>query len=243
MKKLLVLTTLGILATSSFSNLKAEDNRTEERWGIGTGMLIGAMAGGPVGAFIGAASGAIIGDKLNEAQKVESLNQKIADNNVHISSLKESLAKKSKVLDNAKILLSEQKAAQIKVNRNKALLADLQVDVMFRTNSTELETNSTDKISPLIFMMEQFPQLQLQLTGHGDILGTRKANKEVALERTMIIKDAFVDAGIEPHRILLINQGKSQATALLDDLDGRAMERRVRIRFIQEEDKSTFALN
>jgi len=242
MKKLLVLTTIGILATSSLSTLKAEDNRTEEHWGFGTGLIIGAVAGGPVGAILGAASGAVIGDKLNEAQKVESLNQEIAENNFQISSLKETLAEKNKVLDDARLLLSEQQAAQIKVNRNKALLADLQVDVMFRTNSTELEIDSAEKITPLVFMMQQFPQLQLQLTGHGDILGTRKANKQVALERTMTVKDTFIAAGVEPHRILLINEGKNQATALLDDLDGRAMERRVRIRFLQEENKSTFAL-
>jgi len=242
MKKLLVLTVIGFFALSSFGTLRAEDNRTEENWGFGTGMVIGALAGGPVGAIIGAASGAVIGDKLNDAQKVEPLNKQIAENKIHINSLQESLVEKDRVLDDARLLLSEQKAAQIKVSRNKELLSGIQIDLMFRTNSRELETGSNDKISPLVLMLEQFPQLELQLTGHGDVLGTDEANRQVAFERTQTVRQAFIDAGIDEQRIHHINQGRNQASAKIDDLDGRALDRRVRIRFIQVENNSTFAL-
>ncbi len=242
MKKLLVLTGIGLMSLSSINSLKAEDNRTEEHWGFGTGIVIGALAGGPVGAIIGAASGAVIGDKLNEAQKVDSLNEQIAENNMHISGLKESLVSKDKVIDEAKILLSEQRAAQIKVSRNKELLAGIQIDLMFRTNSRQMEVGSADKITPLVLMLEQFPQLELQLIGHGDVLGSDEANQQVALERTQTVRQAFIDVGIDEQRIHHVNQGRTQAIAAFDDLDGRAFDRRVRVRFIQVDNQSTFAL-
>jgi len=130
----------------------------------------------------------------------------------------------------------------VKVSQNKETLASLQVDLMFRTNSRDLETGSAEKITPLVLMMEQFPQLELQLTGHSDILGTDDANRLVALERTQTVQQAFIDAGIEKQRIHLINLGRTKASASLEDHDGRALDRRVRIRFIQAENQSTFAL-
>ena len=57
MKKSLLLTAIGLSTIISFNNVQAEDNRTEENIGFGTGLVIGAIAGGPIGAIIGAASG------------------------------------------------------------------------------------------------------------------------------------------------------------------------------------------
>jgi len=119
----------------------------------------------------------------------------------------------------------------------------LQVDLMFRTNSRTLESGAIEKIAPLVLMLEQFPQLELQLTGHGDVLGSIEENNLVAHERTLTVKQAFIKAGIEQQRIHLLNSGKDQAVALIDDLDGRALERRVRVQFMQAVGKASFANN
>ena len=242
MKKSLLLTAIGLSTIISFNNVQAEDNRTEENIGFGTGLVIGAIAGGPIGAIIGAASGVWLGDKVNEAEKVEPLTEKIAQHRVHLDSLEESLAEQSHFLDQANLLLAENEATQMKVAQNKNLMTGLQIDLMFRTNSSQLETGAVEKIAPLVLMLEQFPQLQLQLTGHGDVLGTDAANEVVSLDRTVAVKQSFINAGIDEQRIHLISSGRSQAEASLEDTDGRALERRVRIRFMHTESKGVFAL-
>lgn len=242
MKKTLLLTALGLSIILSFTDINAADNRTEERIGFGSGLIIGAIAGGPVGAIIGAVSGVWLGDQVNEAEKVNPLNKQIAEHRVHLNVLKASLAEQKDYLDQANFLLADQQLSQQKVAQNKQLMAGLQVDLMFRTNSTQLENGALDKIAPLVLMLEQFPQLELQLTGHGDVLGTKDGNSKVALQRTLTVKQSFVRAGIDEQRIHLINSGRSQAEASLEDIDGRALDRRVRISFMHSEARSSLAL-
>jgi outer membrane protein OmpA-like peptidoglycan-associated protein len=242
MKKILLLTIPGLMMMVNFSNIRADDNKTEEHVGFSSGLIIGALAGGPVGAIIGAASGAWLGDQVNEADKVEPLNMQIAQNKLHLLSLQVSLAEQSKVIDQSNILLEKQQVTLKKVAAHKELMSGLQVDLMFRTNSRQLEMGALQKIAPLVLMLEQFPQLELQLTGHGDVLGTDKANQQVALERTITVKQSFVNAGIDGQRIHLINLGRSQAEATLEDVDGRALDRRVRIEFMQAQTKPAIAL-
>ena len=242
MKKSLLFTTIGLSAIISFNNIQAADNRTEERIGFGSGLIIGAIAGGPIGAIIGAASGVWLGDQVNEAEKVEPLNQKIAENKEHLNSLQLSLAEQSAYLDKANLMLADQQASAKKVAQHEALITGLQIDLMFRSNSRQLEMDAVEKIAPLIMMLEQFPQLELELTGHGDVLGTTAANQQVALERNQAVKQVFIHAGIEEQRIHLINSGRSHAEASLEDVDGRAFERRVRIRFMHSELNNAIAL-
>jgi len=242
MKKALLVTTLGLSTLISFSNIQAADNRTEERVGFSSGLILGAIAGGPVGAIIGAASGAWLGDKVNEAEKVGPLNRQIANNKMQLNSLEKNIAQQRSILDQANILLAEQDHRLMKVANNKTLMTGLQIDVMFRSNSWQLESGAIEKIAPLVLMMEQFPQLELQLTGHGDTLGTNEGNTKVALERTLTVKQSFTNAGIESQRIHLTNSGRSEANASIEDVDGRALDRRVRIRFMQTQDKAVLAL-
>lgn len=242
MKRLNVLTAISFGALVSFTPLQAKDNKTEQHIGVGTGLIIGALAGGPVGAFIGAAGGAWLGDKVNEAEKVDTLNGQLAQQQLRLSSLQTSLTETSQDLDQAKLLIDDQRVVATKVALNDQLLSGLKVDLMFRTNSGQLEAEALEKMSPLISMLERFPQLELQLTGHGDVLGTDEANKIMAQNRLMSVNKIFLDAGIDQGRIHLLNSGRSQAEAPLGDIDGRALERKVRVQFIPAATSPSLAL-
>ena len=241
MKKLLLVSALGLGIITLANNIQAADNRNEEHVGFASGFIVGALTGGPIGALVGAASGAWMGDKLNEAEKVDGLNQKIVDNKIHMSSLQENLREQTRYLDQANLLLADQNVIQQKVALNKSLMTGLQVDLMFKTNSSQIETSAIEKIAPLILMLEQFPQLELLLTGHGDVLGTADGNHTVALNRATAVKESFVTAGIDMSRIHLVNSGATEATADIEDIDGRAFDRRVRISFVHAPKKAKVA--
>jgi len=242
MKKSLLIIALGLTTIISFSPVQAKEDQTEEKIGFGSGLVIGAFAGGPIGAIVGAVSGAWLGEQVKEADKVDQLNEEIADNQIRLNSLQESLAEQNQYLDQAKILIAEQSAIETKVALNNELMTGLQIDLMFRTNSRKLESGAMEKIAPLVLMLEQFPQLELQLTGHGDILGSDEANREVAHQRTLTVRQSFLSAGIDAQRIHLMNSGRSQAEAAIEDIDGRALDRRVRIQFMQAVGKASLAL-
>jgi len=232
MKKV-ILTLSAIALVVNMSALKAEDNKTEERVGFGAGMVIGAIAGGPAAAIIAAVTGAWLGDKVNEADKVPELSSELALNQSHLNQLKRDLAVADSELDEARIILREQQLTQEKVSQQMNAVAGLKFDVMFRTNSSELEDETIEKLMPIALMMEQFSDYDVHLTGHGDVLGTIEGNRVVAEDRALRVKQSLVNAGIDTRRIHIINLGNTQALAELIDVEGRAMERRVRIQFTE----------
>ena len=54
MKKILLVTALGLSSAIAGTTIQAADNKVEQNIGFGGGLIIGAIAGGPVGAIIGA---------------------------------------------------------------------------------------------------------------------------------------------------------------------------------------------
>ena len=51
MKKIIV-ASIALALILPAAGVRAEDNRTEERSGFGTGLVLGAIAGGPAGAIV-----------------------------------------------------------------------------------------------------------------------------------------------------------------------------------------------
>ena len=141
----------------------------------------------------------------------------------------------------ASIQLQEQKVFAAKVAKSEQLITGIQVDLMFRTNSSELQHNAMEKLSPLVMMLEHFPELKIQLTGHGDVIGTKDKNKQVAMARSVAVRDALMNQGIDADRIHLRSAGKQNAEAQLNDLEGRALDRRVRIEFVRTPDAASLA--
>lgn len=232
MKKLIV-STIALALVLHVSNAKAEDNKTEERVGFGSGLLIGAIAGGPAGAIIGAVSGAWLGDKVNESDKVPELETSLAATKVDLNRLRDRLKVADNQLHEARIQLQNQHVTQQKVANQMNVVSGLKLDIMFRTNSSELESTIIDKLVPVAMMLEEFPDFDVQLTGHGDTLGTVEANRIVAEDRALRVKQSLVNAGIDGRRIHIVNLGKAEAEADFEDIEGRALERRVRIQFVE----------
>ena len=152
MKKLIV-STIALALVLHVSNAKAEDNKTEERVGFGSGLIIGAIAGGPAGAIIGAVSGAWLGDKVNESDKVPELETSLASTRVDLKRLRDQLKVADSQLDEARIQLQHQHVTQQKVANQMNVVSGLKLDIMFRTNSSELESTIIDKFFPMNFII------------------------------------------------------------------------------------------
>lgn len=232
MKKL-ILTASALALVMNMSAIKAEDNDVEEGVGATIGMIAGAIAGGPLGAMAGAISGGWLGAQVNEADKVPELTNQLETQTADLNQLRRDLTVADSQLDEAKILLREQTLTQEKVSSQMNAVTGLKFDVMFRTNSSELEDETIDKLMPIALMLEQFSHYDIQLTGHGDVIGTTEGNRIVAEDRAVRVKQSLINAGIDSHRIHIINLGNSKALAELVDVEGRAMERRVRIQFTE----------
>ena len=231
--KHVILTLSAIALVMNMSAVQAEDNQTEERVGFSTGLVIGAIAGGPAGAIISAVAGAWLGDKVNEADKVPVLHTELASKTTDLNQLKRELVVADTELHEVRAQLVQQEITQQKVSQQKHAVTGLKFDVMFRTNSSELQDDAIEKLIPIALLMEQYADYDIQLTGHGDVVGTVDGNRIVAEDRALRVKQSLLNAGIDTRRVHIINLGNTQAMAELVDVEGRAMERRVRIQFVE----------
>lgn len=205
------------VALSSGAAYARENKLTkQEGTGMATGAATGAIVGGPIGAMVGLMIGGILGDSIGTAKRGEQ------DAIVRADQLQQELVDTRIALAKA----SERSGGDEMLD---ALAARLHADVMFRTNTAELDTEVQTKIADLGQMLGSHPQLEIQLHGFADPRGNSEKNLELSMARASVVRDALIDGGAAPEQIRISAHGEDLTTAPKDDLEAYAWERRVSI--------------
>lgn len=205
------------VALSSGAAYARENKLTkQEGTGMATGAATGAIVGGPIGAMVGLMIGGILGDSIGTAKRGEK------DAIVRADQLQQELVDTRIALAKA----SERSGGDEMLD---ALAARLHADVMFRTNTAELDTEVQTKIADLGQMLGSHPQLEIQLHGFADPRGNSEKNLELSMARASVVRDALIDGGAAPEQIRISAHGEDLTTAPKDDLEAYAWERRVSI--------------
>ena len=205
------------VALASGTAFAGENKLTkEEGTGLATAAAAGSIVGGPIGAMVGLMIGGIVGDSIGTAKRGEKdailradqLQQELIDTRI-------ALAKASERTGGDEML--------------DALAARLHADVMFRTNTAELDVDVQNKIESLGQMLSAHPQLEIQLHGFSDPRGQSEKNLELSMRRASAVRDALINGGASPEQIRISAHGEDLTTAPKDDLEAYAWERRVSI--------------
>lgn len=70
------------------------------------------------------------------------------------------------------------------------------------------------------------PEIDAEIVGHTDSIGSVKYNQKLGLRRANAVKNWLVQQGVAPNRILASSKGESQPIANNKTKDGRAQNRR-----------------
>jgi outer membrane protein OmpA-like peptidoglycan-associated protein len=216
MFKKVLIGAVAVALTASVANAGENKFTKEEGTGLATGAAAGAIVGGPIGAMVGLMIGGIVGDSIGAAKRGEKeavlradqLQQELIDTRI-------ALAKASERTGGDEML--------------DALAARLHADVMFRTNTAELDVDVQKKIESLGQMLAAHPQLEIQLHGFADPRGQSEKNLELSMLRASAVRDALINGGASPEQIRISAHGEDLTTAPKDDLEAYAWERRVSI--------------
>jgi outer membrane protein OmpA-like peptidoglycan-associated protein len=216
MFKKVLIGAVAVALTASVANAGENKFTKEEGTGLATGAAAGAIVGGPIGAMVGLMIGGIVGDSIGAAKRGEKeavlradqLQQELIDTRI-------ALAKASERTGGDEML--------------DALAARLHADVMFRTNTAELDVDVQKKIESLGQMLAAHPQLEIQLHGFADPRGQSEKNLELSMLRASAVRDALINGGASPEQIRISAHGEDLTTAPKDDLAAYAWERRVSI--------------
>ena len=99
-------------------------------------------------------------------------------------------------------------------------------NVFFETGSADLKTTSLTELNRLKLLLEENPNLRIQINGHTDNVGTDTANQLLSQERAKAVQDYLVMEGIASTRLRYKGYGETQPIDNNDTEAGRQVNRR-----------------
>lgn len=127
-------------------------------------------------------------------------------------------------------------ADSVKVVKLKPILPGEQIvlnNILFKTNSSELLSGSTIELSKILELLNQNPQLKIEIHGYTDNIGSDINNQKLSQERAFSVCKYLFDYGISISRVKSVGFGKSNPIADNSTEYGRSLNRRTEL-FVAE---------
>lgn len=203
MKKTIIAITLATVmaSTNSFaSDTESEYQPTQQDAGLGIGLLAGAIVAGPIGFVVGGLIGAQTGQAEDYKQQLAEKDQKLAKLSKDVTLAHASIVKLRSEVSKDKVQ-PFQNTSVASHNVASTLATGMRVDVLFRTNSENIEPHYTSQLQRVIAVMKLFPDVDIKLSGHADPRGPASDNLSLSRRRINSIRHTLVQAGIKRKRI------------------------------------------
>jgi outer membrane protein OmpA-like peptidoglycan-associated protein len=110
-----------------------------------------------------------------------------------------------------------------------ALVARSRIE--FATDSADIEPGSTEVLNQLARAASGCPGV-IQISGHSDSTGEPQANLALSLARAEAVRQALIERGLQPQRLLSRGFGESQPLVDNSTAAGRALNRRIEFRLM-----------
>lgn len=224
---IIAVATAAALAANTGMAAKSDKNR-EEGIGIGSGGVIGAIAGGPVGFIIGAAAGGWLGNKFNnEREEKETYAARYREAEELAASLESLLEENETATRQMRLVMQEQEDSY-----RTALSEALDVEIYFHTGEASLDAAVADRIERLGDIVRGFEDFSIVVEGHADPRGDESYNEQLSAERAEAVRAALIRSGLPDDRIATRAAGEAASSAAENDLDAMALERRVNLSIV-----------
>lgn len=106
-------------------------------------------------------------------------------------------------------------------------------NILFSRTSFVLLPSSMPPLNQLIAVLNQYPGMIIELSGHTDNVGDTKQNVLLSQQRVAAVKEYLVDNGISGDRIKTVGYGEKYPIASNDGEQTRKFNRRVEMRIIK----------
>ncbi|MES9971336.1 MAG: OmpA family protein [Candidatus Thiodiazotropha sp.] len=225
--------TFVALAISSLlfqSALAADEQQTRVEKSVFTGsmvgVLVGTLLGGAPGVVLGLTGGAMIGDLEARKQQVDELDdelkmvQDMQQREQLAAAEHQSLYQRQRALEHARI---------------EAIQEGYTFCLGFRSDSAEIEAGISDQLKAMVVMLQAFPELKLQIHAGADVRGSDDYNNSLSKRRADAVADLLMASGLAEGRLEIHYTGKAQARYPIQDLEGLAYDRMVRLSLIKGE--------
>lgn len=202
-----------------------------EKIGLGLGLVAGSFAG-PAGAMFGAMLGASLvdiysraGQRDELAGQVRALEAETGEYQAETLQLRQSLADARTAVAAARVQLANQVPGE-------QVADSVSFDLLFRTGESEVGEEALPRLQQLGQLLQAHPELQLRLDGFADQRGEFDFNQQLSEARVASVLQVLEKTGLDPQRTQIAAWGESESRAMEGDVDGYAMERKVRVRLV-----------
>ncbi len=200
---------------------------TKETSGFGLGIIVGAILGGPPGAVIGAWLGHHDTQRTNTIAVID---LELTEKENRVTKLESELVATETELANT---ISRFKNEQIKSEQRFANLEFLSkrqtTTIYFGSGEVDLPVRNGEQLYELAQLLNNYPELQIKMEGHTDIIGNEEYNQHLSELRVDTVQHILEEAGIPADRIHCESYGETQAMATEGDRQNHVFDRRVSI--------------
>jgi len=114
------------------------------------------------------------------------------------------------------------------------LLSLAEDDLRFPVNRTELPAGELPSLDSIAKLLRDYPRLRARIEGHTDSGGRDETNLDLSQKRADAVKQALVDRGVDPERLVAEGIGEERPIADNATSAGRSKNRRVEIYVIDK---------
>ena len=107
--------------------------------------------------------------------------------------------------------------------------------IEFELDSAEIHESTKPVLDRAIKVLEDYPDIRLEVVGHTDDQGTPEYNETLSKDRAESVKRYLVEGGIDPSRIETRGAGQTEPIASNSSEEGRAKNRRTEFNILKAE--------
>lgn len=227
---------IGTALALSVSDANAQDLdpkevRRVENIGVASGMVIGALVGGPPGAVVTAAFGGWISDKVLAGRHNKLLKAQVATDHQAILALQEANAELQAQL----IASQNQGDSNLLATTSDALpttncCGDSELVLHFRSGSSEVEPLYGSELKKFVDYVQSVPDAVVEIYGYADRRGEHTDNLWLSQERVQSVEQALRDRGLRDFTYETTALGEGEPVTSTDTLETNFFDRRVILR-------------
>ncbi|MFT4861965.1 MAG: sortase system peptidoglycan-associated protein [Pseudohongiellaceae bacterium] len=232
------------------ANYSGNASTAEETTAVISGLVLGALAGGPPGAIVGGALGALFGDNWHAKQELSGVQLSLAQSRSELAQVKQESAKISALYVAAQRQLGTVKGAKLGVmdvaysaSPLSLCCGNTAISLHFRTGSNLVESHYQDQLAGFGKLVKAVPGTRVEIIGYADRNGDATANLKLSKQRTDAVRVFFNTLGISNADITTIAYGETKPVDAVQSSEADFFDRKVIVRLRDSNDQAVTSLN